>query len=40
MMALKILRVDGTVGWNSEGRRKGRRMRGGMLGGGIFAGGR
>ena len=36
MMALDLLRVDGTVGWDSEGRRNGRRRRGGMLSGAIL----
>ena len=38
MMALDFWRMDGVVGWNSEGRRKERRRRGGMLIGAIFRG--
>ena len=36
MMALDLVRIDGTVGWNSEGRRNERRRRGGMHSGAIF----
>lgn len=36
MMALDLLRVESTVGWNSEGRRNERRRSGGVLSGAIF----